>query len=626
MAKLKFKDFQELISEIRKENLFDAVKPSVQTYADIAFGNRGPETYKQIVDDAFCEAEGVDRPEKLEDYSMLISRMGKDISGKGNNYRADRAHAERLYYTFLFGNEHRESRYGDDISVRLFEESFFKKFERELQRKRVKPPRRIPPSPKAHLGPLTISLGLDPEAEPLTICELSDRDLLEDGKPSTYSALHWRADLSGIHGRDGDFERLREWAEDPDNTEAKVMLVSGPGGVGKSRLVADVLTKLDLDEKWSAGFLPPGDLTNLPAFGGTGNGVAVAIDYPEERTDQVVQILKNAAQEQTYDRPVRIILVSRETKKTWSERIGNLHPQRFEEILLEARPYLEKDDALQVISEVLDSYPRRISRPPSTVSGAEAWLDQDHVHRLPLNIVAASVHAVLDPEHAFALNSRDVLIALADIELTRVRHYSMRDLGSPEALKRLLALAILTPVGLTQTSLHELGEMGFCAGEKGDGLLDRVRRTPFWRNKTDELPDRLHRIVPDKAAAAFLVKAFDLVDKEPPLSLPKWMGPAAMQAGEGFSDILGRVALDAGAIDGAAGRLIEDLAIKMLGTHPALVMTLNKIAYRENSVFSSRFALAVSSNLLAEPRDEAEKARLLNNQSTMLSKLGRRKD
>lgn len=625
MAQLSFQDFRELISDIAKEDLFDAVKPTVQTYSANKFGEKSDPSYQKILDLAFRGAGGAESTPQHGAYD-IIRRMGKGLDGEGSTYTTSRIHAERLYYAFLFSEECDDPAYGEMISQKLFQKSFFRRFERELHRKGIRFPDWLPPAEQAFLGPVTVSLGIGAGIEALTIDELDRNRLIIDDRPDVYEAIHWKSRLSGLYGRSDEYGRLLDWALDEGALEAKVMLVRGPGGVGKTRLVAEVVSKLKHELGWSAGFLPAGNLENLPVFDGSGNGVAIVIDYPEERTEQVVQILKAAAKPIVYDRPVRIILVSRENRERWSKALNEPRLVRFNEIILEAKPYLEATDAIAVADDVLATYPELIDREKEKFEGVQAWLDQDHVHRLPLNVVAAAVHAVLDPDHAFELSSRDVLITLAEIELKRVQFYSQRDLGSTEALKRLLGLAVFTPSGIFQQTLHCLGEIGICEGKNGDNLLDAIKKTPFWRGGNNTIPPHLHRIVPDKAAAAFFIISFEIENQEPPLSFPTWLATVASQSGKGFAEVLGRLVYDISLINDILGRTIEEFAVKMIDASSKNIDIFREIIEREYPIFSTKFASELCSRLLSSTQEPKQVSKLLHVNSIYLSNLDKHKE
>lgn len=482
--------------------------------------------------------------------------------------------------------------------------------------------KRLAPPQKIHLGPVTILLGSDDNPIPLSLQEANDDKFISNGIPNVFKALNWRSRLTSLHGREKQYNQLLYWARNAGNEKPKVLLVSGQGGVGKTRLVADIVDKLVETHKWAAHSLKSINSGDVLEVGG--KGVALVIDYPEENTDQVKKILKAAAATVANDTadnsPARIILVSRENLDAWGEILNDPYPYWIEEIRFEASPYLDKIDALQITEDIAECYPKLISRSKPTFTGVEAWLDSHPSHRLPLITLAASVHAVLEPEEAFTLAGKDVLIALAKIERKRVRYYSERNLKNVRALEKLLGLSLLTEDGLSKETVCALGDVDICPGLSGNALLEAVQQTPFWKKKTKQRPSHLVRLEPNRPAAAFIHLALAL--DEPLPSMPHWMTFVAAQGGEEFGKIIGRVAMDLGYVDPEASRTIENQAIEMLDNAPDLAVMFEGLAFQKSSVFSATFSSKVCNILLSTTSDLERQASLTHNFSAKLSTLG----
>jgi hypothetical protein len=83
-----------------------------------------------------------------------------------------------------------------------------------------------------------------------------------------------------------------------------------------------------------------------------------------------------------------------------------------------------------------------LERPVPLIAGALAWLSQAPVHRQPLFVAAAAIHAVLEPSTAFSLAGKQLMFDLADRERRRVQAVSSQvGLGS-EGLGRLLSFGV----------------------------------------------------------------------------------------------------------------------------------------------------------------------------------------
>lgn len=619
-----FSHFCSLLSNVGKTALFDAVHPEINRYRELMFpGSGADEHYQTIMKEAFKAIGGRDSEfESGTDWSGRVADMRKRRRNS-DEYRANIQYGYWFYYFSLFGDlAERDPYYGDRISERLFGECFYDRFDRDMRFLNIKRPQHLPPLEKAELGPITVFLGFDVGLETLQLPEFDRDDLLHDGEPAVLAALHWRARLSKRLGRDSEFDRILDWADNPNDEQAQVLLISGPAGVGKSRLAADVVSDLKNKRGWSGGLVPAIDLLNGVKLDGCGNGVALIIDYPEEYTDKVVEVLKSVAKLNTYKKPVRIILVSREEKVRWANILNETELPRIEEVRLGFSPYLTLEDAVSVARSVASIYPDLIDKPKPEFRRFEEWLSRAHSHRTPLSVLAASVHAVLDPDQAFELSDRDILLALADIELKRIRAYSSTNLNDPKALERLLALSLITPQGLSQQSVYDLGKNQLFADRNAVGFLEGVKSTPFWIGRDDEHPSRLLRLTPDLPAAAIFFRAFDLSDEECHPALPACLIACAQQAGDGFLEVMARVSLDLSVFGAQCSRILEDAAIKMLHSNGYLSSEMILAAGRPAPLCAKRFGLALCSTLLNGDVDKVPKLLILKNASELLADFG----
>ena len=172
--------------------------------------------------------------------------------------------------------------YAKQIDARIFRQSFEDEFSETVFAQ--------PSDLKTiELGQFSVSLlGKEEDLTPLSLEDRKPNSLIDpDGQPDIFAALDWRSRLSQLYDRDEEKDRLWNWAIDRTTNDIKVMLVSGPGGVGKSRLVAEVMGQLRDEEKWSVG----DPLRNLVGpnvvYDGSGRGVALVIDYPEENFEKI---------------------------------------------------------------------------------------------------------------------------------------------------------------------------------------------------------------------------------------------------------------------------------------------------------------------------------------------------
>lgn len=609
MAKLGFRQFQGLIRQIETKKLFDAVKPELQDLAEIAYETvKKPEAYQTILNLAYLTCGGKGDPPVISNPSLLVQRMGAGRDGKGS-YKTDRVNAERIYYYFLFNEDLDDPGYAQNIDYALFGESFFDKFSRQLRRWDVARPDYSGPVKKAHIGPLSIEFESVDGSTPLSIDAPGNHRLLDgNGSPEIYKALQWRFRLSKLRGRELEWDALVEWAFKPKDN-LKVMLISGPGGSGKTRLAADFVSNLVQRHGWSGGFAILNKERMEPPLDGSGKGVAVIVDYPEENFEIVLRILEAAASQISrgcsFSKPIRILLVSREKNFFWQKHLRRALLDYVDELQLDDDPYLDLKSAVTAANDVIEDLPKRFAKEVKQPKGLLNWLKLHDSHRLPLNITAAAVHAVLDPQNAFTLDAKKVLSALALIESERVRSYSTRSLGHPDTLGRLLALSTLTIQGLKPATISLLGEVGFWQADKEVTLLDVLRETPFCLHVGQiDIEERVVRIEPDIFAVAFAShELFQRNDHR----LPMWLDVVCRIQGSETEAVLLRYLFDLGKYSPICVERLEAAFLHMLEVTPESVLWIWRVALRE-SVLSTNLAIAALKRILEIVSDDGTSA------------------
>jgi len=108
---------------------------------------------------------------------------------------------------------------------------------------------------------------------------------------------------------------LLQWARQGRNT--RIRLLAGPGGVGKSRLAAEVAEALRA-EGWTAGFIRPNDPIVVPLRRA---GLFLVVDYPEEHPDEVRTLLREVASRELRDVPLRLLVLSRQGGDRWFDLV-----------------------------------------------------------------------------------------------------------------------------------------------------------------------------------------------------------------------------------------------------------------------------------------------------------------
>jgi hypothetical protein len=134
---------------------------------------------------------------------------------------------------------------------------------------------------------------------------------LPDDPDAVFALLSWHARLAPLAGREKDRDTLLQWARQGRN--ARIRLLTGPGGVGKSRLAAEVAEALRADG-WTAGFIRPNDPIVVPL---RRVGLFLIVDYPEEHPDEVRALLREVASRELRDVPLRLLILTRHGGDRW---------------------------------------------------------------------------------------------------------------------------------------------------------------------------------------------------------------------------------------------------------------------------------------------------------------------
>ncbi|MFP3942051.1 MAG: tetratricopeptide repeat protein [Thermoanaerobaculia bacterium] len=443
---------------------------------------------------------------------------------------------------------------------------------------------------------------------------------LRGGDPLAW--LHWKARLAPtLVGREREMDSLRRWAREGRGVRGRV--VSGEGGMGKTRLAAELARELR-EEGWQAGFADlRGSADGGAAYRMGGPGTLVLLDYPEEHREATRELLRDLASLEGGER-LRVLLLSRRGDDLWQPEIDRADAYSvFDQVPLELGP-LQEADLYRIFLEARDRVPARDgTAPPVPVDEAafSHWLVGEPAHRRPLFVLAAAIESALEPERPVVrLSGRQVIRALARRELTRLRDEG-EGAGFPaEALPRLAALAAVAG-GLDAAALRRLAEaegsleLGLPPPEQ---VMDRLE--PTGRLVPEDGARRFPAPAPDLVAAALLV---EVLSREPDLA-PERLWAAAAGDLPGALERIGRLAYDA------------EVTLELLDQRPSewLRRALDSRPERCRAAAGSFYEAALPAGLvpaapvvweaLLDPDgSEEERAEILNNRSVHLAAAGR---
>jgi hypothetical protein len=434
------------------------------------------------------------------------------------------------------------------------------------------------------------------------------RDLPDD-PDQVFALLSWRVRLAPLFGRDRNREALLDWARRGRN--ARIRLLTGPSGVGKSRLAAEVAEALRA-EGWTAGFVRPNDSAVVPLRRA---GLFLIVDYPEEHPEAVQTLLSEAASGELRDAPLRLLILSRRGGERWLDLVESAHAGELMDAQGIGLGGLAAADPERVFFGSLQRLTEHFRRSTKAIPARAVrdWVAQNPVlHGLPLLLTAASIHAFLHPDATLGFGGASIIEALTERERARLGNAGRAAGLGERSAGRVVALAAV-PGLLDAGALRRLAEPGLEIGlPPPERVIDAVQSLPWWRDDHVAAPD------PDLMAAALLVKILaERSDKA-----ASWLWAVIEDAvGPRLVDRLGRLAFDAMTATGSTEGIVGHLR-QIIRDDPSRAEKLQILVYLDLPFGLARFASDVTRALLATSRDEADTATYLNNLSSRLHEAG----
>ena len=164
-------------------------------------------------------------------------------------------------------------------------------------------------SPKPKPKPSTLTIDGQPLAFDLSI------GWNESPQSEELTAwLEWRTRLTPLIGREAEQRELREWADAAHALSFKV--IQADGGVGKTRLAAELAQSLLDTKRWTGGFVSLATFERAQRLAWQGNTIVV-VDYPEhspERLAQLIAAAKEGLKTDNKKHKLRILLLCRSSE------------------------------------------------------------------------------------------------------------------------------------------------------------------------------------------------------------------------------------------------------------------------------------------------------------------------
>jgi tetratricopeptide (TPR) repeat protein len=249
-------------------------------------------------------------------------------------------------------------------------------------------------------------------------------------------------------GRQEELRRLLAWCA--DEAACPVWLVTGRGGVGKTRLGLHLAESLPFDE-WECQTVKPGDeIAAVKAAGEVGQRVLLLVDYAETRPELAAMLTEVAKREAAGDaRALRVLLLARQAGEWWTSPDTESDATRA---LAARAPMLElaaalddQRDDVQVIEDALPFYAAALGRPVPQVT-----FTVESSARLPVLVLhAAALVAALDDEQGTSGGRAAADLGVLDRLLGHERRLwdkTARKAGltvQPSVLEQVIATAVL---------------------------------------------------------------------------------------------------------------------------------------------------------------------------------------
>lgn len=438
--------------------------------------------------------------------------------------------------------------------------------------------------------------------------------LIDDA--SVFELLSWKVQLAPLTGYDRERAHLLQWVKSGNGRQ--ICLLSGPGGVGKTRLAAEVAFELRSTPFWgSAGF--PKDTTTVffkcPAL--------LIIDYPEERFGFTLSLLKEVSARADIGRPIRVLLLSRKSLPEWNADLdGASLAARIENVEM-SPARLSDADAFSLYRSALDRLCDHFgaTRTECTDADFAEWLARDpSLHKRPLFLVAAAIQTAIAGDAELNLNGREIVRALVRRELRRLREAAKtsRESGDElrfwdeEAAGRLAALAVVRGE-LDQTDLQHYADEALQIGLPDvNRVVSVVKKhlSPWWKT------DHWEVATPDIVAAALV---FEVLSERSDMA-PEWLWSALAGKMSESADRLARLIHDMQTIyDGGGNRFLGWLTA-IIDKHPERAPEFEVLVSGTGAGLLSLAPLGVKTNevLLGMTDSTERRAEILKNLSIHL--------
>ncbi|MEM1331668.1 MAG: AAA family ATPase [Planctomycetota bacterium] len=142
------------------------------------------------------------------------------------------------------------------------------------------------------------------------------------GEKDAFASLRFTNSKSTLVGREDELKKLDAFLDHTPagRSDFSFWLVTGPGGMGKSRLAHELCLRRQ-EQYWDVGFWEPNAGDNWIEWQPIAPTLIV-FDYLLGRTDEIADAIRYMAG-RTLDHPVRFMVLEREAQGAWWEKVGS---------------------------------------------------------------------------------------------------------------------------------------------------------------------------------------------------------------------------------------------------------------------------------------------------------------
>ena len=280
-------------------------------------------------------------------------------------------------------------------------------------------------------------------------------------------------------GRQPELADLSAWRD--QGGQCSVMLVHGPGGQGKTRLLA-AFAEASVTAGWAVmrarpatapEFAPqPDERDTAPDSPGTPLGLLVIVDYAERwRLEYLLSLVSSAPRVR---RPARVLLAARPAGRWWQSLQHKLDDMNISTSAMELLPLAQQVDRRELFTAAVQSFADALSVSDAAAITPPPMLDQPE-YEMVLTVHMAALAAVDAHQHGDEAPTDPARISAYLLNRERERWRELHERKAIQCTEQLVGQAVFTAI-LTRPLAYRLGtraliQAGVVSAAEGAGQL-----------------------------------------------------------------------------------------------------------------------------------------------------------